>query len=304
MALWTDVVTPLELTMAARQSLDEVERSRSTLSQFLPNRQVNDLSVRLTATGNGLTEVAEFRAYDAETPIGAIPGGKRVTIDLPALGQKIWVSELDQLRMRGRESSALVRNTVGQTAVQVGRAVADRMELLRGQVLATGKATINENQFIAESDFGRDTKLTTTVSNGWQDAAKATPIADLQAVVDSYVDINGEAPGTLLLSKKAMSALMRSEEIRKTTVGNTPSLVTQDYVSDLLAAFGLPQVQLYNRTVRQGGKTVRVIDEKTALLLPADGSDLGATFWGTTLESDEPNYGIAEDDRPGIVAGA
>lgn len=75
-------------------------------------------------------------------------------------------------------------------------------------------------------------------------------------------------------------------------------------MSDLLAAFGLPQVQLYNRTVRQGGKTVRVVDEKTALLLPADGSDLGATFWGTTLESDEPNYGIAEDDRPDIVAGA
>lgn len=304
MALWTDVVTPLELTMAARLSMEETERARSSLAQFLPNRQVNDLSVRLTATSTGLAEIAEYRAYDAETPIGAVTGGKRVTIDLPALGQKIRVSELDQLRMRGRDGNTVVRNTIGQAAAQVGRAVADRMELMRGQVLATGKATINENQFITESDFGRDEKLVTTVGKGWQDHGTATPLADLQAAVEAYVDVNGESPATLLLSKKAVAALMRSDEIRKTATGNTPSMVTQDYVTNLLNAYGLPTIQIYDRTVRRGGKSVRVIDDKVALLLPADGSQLGATFWGTTLESDEPNYGIAEDDRPGIVAGA
>lgn len=302
--LWTDVVTPLELTTAARMSADEQERNRVSLSKFLPNQQVNDTAVRLTATATGLTEIAEFRAYDAETPIGAIPGGKRVTIDLPALGQKVRVSEYDQLRMRRNLDNTVVANTIGKVAIQVGRAVADRMELLRGQVLTAGKATINENEFIAEADYGRDAELNITVGTGWQDAAASKPIEDLQAAVDLYIAKNGEAPFTVLMSKKAIAALMRCEEIRKTATGNTPSMVTQDYVTNLLAAFGLPEVQLYDRVVRSGGQTKRVIDENVALLLPAEGSDLGATFWGTTLESSEANYAIADDDRPGIVAGA
>ena len=30
---------------------------------------------------------------------------------------------------------------------------------------------------------------------------------------------------------------------------------------------------------------------------------LGATYWGTTLETSEPEYNIGELDRPGIVVG-
>lgn len=304
MALWTDVVTPLELTTVGRMSVEERERKRVSLSKFLPNRMVDDSVVRLTATSSGLVDTAEFRAYDAETPIGAVPGGKRVTVELPPLGQKVRVSEYDQLRMRNNLNNTVVRGAIGDVAKQVGASVSDRMELLRGQVLVTGKATINENQFVAEADFGRDEDLNITVGTGWQDAASATPIEDLQAAVELYVNKTGEAPGTLLLSKKVIAALMRCDEIRKTATGNTPTLVTQDYVSNLLAAFGLPKVELYDRMVRQGGKSVRVIDEKVALLLPEDGSALGATFWGKTLESQEANYAIAEDERPGIAVGA
>jgi hypothetical protein len=33
------------------------------------------------------------------------------------------------------------------------------------------------------------------------------------------------------------------------------------------------------------------------------GVNLGATYWGTTLEAGEPEYNIEPLDRPGIVAG-
>lgn len=305
--LWTDVVTPLELTATARLSAEERERSRASLSEFLPNRPVADIAVRLTETGSGLVEAAEYRAYDAETAIGAAAGGKRVTLDLPPVGQKVRVSELDQLRIRGALGEAAMRQSIGETAVRVGRAVADRVELLRGQVLATGKATINENQFFAEADFGRSEDLNITVGTGWQNAGDATPLDDLTAAVQKYTDINGEAPGTLLLSRRAMNALIRSDEIRGTAVGGVSTLVTRDYVVSLFEAHGLPTPQVYDRVVRQNGKAVRVLDEELALLLPENvpgESALGSTFWGTTLESTDPKYGIVEQDRPGIVAGA
>lgn len=304
MALWTEAVTPLELTTLARKTVEEKERERISLSKFLPNTFVNDIAVRLVAGQNGLVEAAEFRSYDAETPIGAVPGGKRVTVELPPLGQKVRVSEYDQLRIHGNTNTELVRNTIAQVTMNVSRAVADRMELMRGQVLTTGKATINENQFIAEADFGRDDDLNITPATKWSDSENANPIEDLQAAVEKYVELTGEEPGTLLLSKKALSALMRSAEIRKTVSTTTPGLVTADYVKTLLSSFGLPAVELYDRKVRRGGKLERVIDEKVALLLPEAGSNLGATFWGTTLEATDARYSIGEDDRPGIAVGA
>ena len=104
--LWTEVVQPQSLTTVARETLDERERSKNILAQFLPNRVVDDISVSLSATTNGLVEVAEYRAYDAETPIGAMPGGKKISLELPPLGQKIPVSEYDQLRARGINAPA------------------------------------------------------------------------------------------------------------------------------------------------------------------------------------------------------
>lgn len=307
MALWTDVVTPLELTTAARMSLEERDRDAGSLSRFLPNTQVDDLVVTLSADRNGLSEAAEFRAYDAETPIGAVPGGKRITVELPPLGQKVRVSEYDQLRQRGNANPAVVKNSIGKVTLRTARGVADRMELLRGQVLATGKATINENQFIAEQDFGRDADMTVTAANPWGTAESANPLEDLLAWVQAYTDKNGEAPGALLMSSKAFHSLMRVESLRKmTTTAHQPLMVPAEFVRATFEAYGLPPIEIYDRKVRVGGQNRRVVDEKVALLLPAggDASDLGVTFWGSTLESTDPNYGIAEDDRPGIVVGA
>ncbi|CAB0972603.1 hypothetical protein FRC0482_01474 [Corynebacterium diphtheriae] len=307
MKLWTDLVTPLELSEVARMTVEERERQRISLAAWLPNTTVDDLNVRLETAANGLVETAEFRAYDAETPIGAAPGGKRVTIELPALGQKLRVSEYDQLRMRSANSDKF-KQSVGERAKQVSAAVADRMELLRGEVLVSGKAVIKENQFIAEADFGRDSDLTITVANMWDKPDTATPLSDLQSAVEKYVAKNGVNPGKLVMSRKAVSTLLRVDEIRKAATGNTPSMVTIDYVKTLFESFGLPEIEIYDRMVRQNGKSVRVIDEKVALILPPPASevdnDLGKTFWGTTLEASDPRFGIAEDDRPGIVAGA
>lgn len=305
MALWTEVVTPLELTTVARLSAAEREREKGALAQFLPNQMVNDTVVRLNSSENGLVEAAEYRAFDAETTIGATPGGKRVTVELLPLGQKVRVSEFDQLRQRGTASPELVKNSVAGVAVRVGQAVADRMELLRGQVLTTGKATIDENGLNGEQDYDRDSAMSVTAANSWSEADNGKPIDDLLAWVEAYTDANGEAPETLLLSTKALTSLGKSAQLRGLTgLQSAPTVVSRQFVIDQLAAFGLPNVQVYDRKVRVNGKAQRVIAEDTALLLPAGGSDLGATFWGNTLESTDPLYGLADDDRPGIAVGA
>lgn len=300
MKLNTDLYDPADLTGYARRDVEEWERSKGTLAQFLPNTTVDDISVRFAKGNRGMTPLAEFRAYDAETAIAGGARGERVTVDMPALGLKTRISEEDQLR--SRSASAEVRlNTIEATAEQNVRAVANRMELARGQVLATGVLAIDQDDFKATVNFGRDPAMNAVAATLWNQTG-ATILDDLEAWQSAYVDTNnGEEPAIALVSQKLISTLARSEEFRALAKNSTDvSLVSVEFINDVLSSFGFPRLQKFDRKV--GG--VRVLPENKILFLPeSPESGLGSSTWGVTLEADKPTYGIAEEDRPGIVVG-
>lgn len=315
MTLWTDVITPAALTGYARQALADRERAKGTLARWLPNRTVPDITARFVAGSNGLIDAAEYRAYDAEASIGERPTGKRVTIDLPPIGRKDLITEYEQLRLRGGgtvDPEVVLRTITRQAALTAG-SIGDKAEIMRGKVIDTGIAAIEENGMVVSADFGRSVGFNVTAGTLWS-AGGATPLTNLRVWRDAYVDENGEEPGAIVTSRRVLNALMASTEFKglATNAGGTtpPSLVTEDYVQQVLSSYGLPPITLFDRKARVAGSTVRILPDNRLYLLPAatdpdnaEGTDLGGTFWGTTLESAEPNYAIAEADRPGIVVG-
>lgn len=303
MILWTDVADPQELTEVARRAAqDREQRNKFNLAQFLPNAHTLSQSVTLEVGDNGFAEAAEYRSYDAETPIGGRgSGGQRVTFELPPLGQKNRVSEYNQLRLLGDGGETAMRTAIGQAAVLRGQAVADRIELERGRVLVSGKAAINENGFIVDSDFGRDEELTVTAGTKWGEDG-ADPVQDILDWTEAYVDRNGEAPAYIVASTKAITALSKYNGfLPKDSVRRRASF---DEINALLEDEELPQIVKYDRRVRVDRVAQRVIPAETLLLLPEPDAVLGKTYWGTTLESLEAEYSLQVEDRPGIVAGA
>lgn len=305
MPLWTDVVTPAELTGYARAAVDDYPQNQVSLAQFLPNDQVNDVVARVTSDTVAGADAALFRTYDAETPIGKRGGGSRKTFDLPPLGRKVRVSEYDQLRANGADSPESVRNVIEREAARQARAVENRMEVARGQALLTGKVTIAENGLIAEADYGRSGSHSVTAGTVWSGAA--TPFVDLETWRATYTATNGEDPGATLMSRRIFN-ILRS---KLAGPGAPTNLVPNSAVQEAFDDLGLGRIFLYDRSVRIGGTMTRIIPDDKLILLPApvdpnspDDSQLGATVWGRTLESLEPKYDIEPEDQPGIVAGA
>lgn len=305
MALWTDIIDPAELTGYARASLADYEASRGTLARYLPNREVADIVVRFVAGSNGLVDIADFRAYDAEPTVGKAPGGKRVTLEIPAIGQVIPVSEYNQLRSRSASEDA-VRNYILNTTDVVVRAVADAIERLRGTVLQTGKATVSD---FMDDDFGRAAGHTVAAGTVWSNVA-ADALGDLQSWTDTYVTENGEAPGSILMSTRVLRSMAKLTQFATVLAagGNRPA--TQRDVQDVILAAGLPPIEVYDRRVSIAGTGTKVIADDRVLLLPApvdtddwQGTQLGATFWGQTLSSTEADWAIEESEQPGLVAG-
>lgn len=302
--LWTDLIDPAELTGYAREAADDYEARQGSLSAWLPNREIADITARFVVGSNGLLPEANFRAYDAPSELGKQRPGRRVAIDLPALGQSGVVSEYFQLRARNA-SEPEIRNAVLNYTTSVVRSIADRMERQRGIALVTGKSTIEQDNFYSQDDFGRDARLTTTAAELW-DSTTAGRLEYLEGLADLYEELNGERPGTMLMSRKAARLLKAGDDFKVNTIGSTGAPSTT-VMNGILDDHDLPQATVFERKTFGG----RVVPENVLLMLPAavdrnawQSTDLGATFWGRTLTSQDPTYGLADTDMPGVVVGA
>lgn len=303
MALWTDLIDPATLTGYARESLAAYEARKGTLARWLPNRTVADIVVRFVAGQAGLVPEALYRAYDAEPRIGKAPEGKRITLELPAVGQNIPVSEYAQLRNRNASDDAVLRGILATTD-RVVQAVADRVERLRGTVLTTGKATIPELSPDGDN-FGRSASHDVTAPALWS-LADTDRLTQLQTWVDLYEADTGALPGVILTSRRVLRALGAGDQFQTQLLNGGARPATETDVAAIIAGHGLPPITTFDRKTSGG----RVIPDDRVFLLPAavdpdawEDSELGATFWGQTLTSQDSDYGIEDAEQPGIVAG-
>lgn len=311
MALWTDIIDPATLTGYARASLADYEARKGTLARWLPNREVADIVARFVAGQNGLVPVADFRAFDAEPTIGKSEPGKRVSIELPAVGQNIPVSEYNQLRALGASpSDEAVLVTIQKTTDRVVRAVSDAVERQRGVVLHTGKATIaGEGGFSMDDDFGRSVGHTVTADESLLDPS-IDFIGMLTEWCDTYADDNGEETGVVVASRAVLRRIRALDQMRTVIAGGGSRPASAAQVAEVLDSSSLPPIVTYDRRVKVGNTTQRVLPEDSLMLLPAavdvdayEETDLGATFWGRTLSSVEAAWGIEDAEQPGLVAG-
>lgn len=313
MPLWTDIIDPATLTGYARASLVDYERSRSaSLATYLPNRMVEDIVVRFVAGESGLVDIADFRSYDAEPTVGARPTEKRVTLELPALGKNLPVSEYEQLRARGNGSlpPEVALATIQRTTDIAVHTVADAIERLRGIVLTTGKATIaNEGGFSMDDDFGRSASHSVTAPALWS-VSSTDALGQLEDWSDVVRYSTGEQPQSIVMSTKALRALAALDQFAtQLNNGGTRRAGMAD-MQAIVEGAGLPPITVYDRLVTVGGTATKVLDEDSVYLLPAPvdpddwmGTDLGSTFWGRTLTSTDPAWDLQVGEQAGIVAG-
>ena len=302
MPLMTDLITPAELTGYARESLAAYEARKGTLARFLPNRSVEDVVVRMVVGQNGLVDEAKFRAYGAAPEVGRYQPGKRVVLELPALGQDIPLDEYSKLRARNASDDAVIRHLTSRTDTAV-RAVADAIERMRGIVLTTGKATIDQANFKSVDDFGRSVDMAPTAAVLWT-AANAKVLDDLNAWADKYGEINGDKPGVMLVSTRVARLISTAPEFQLKLVDGASRAAGIDDVNSILDVQGLPRLEIFDRRTKSG----RVIPEDRVYLLPApvgtdawEDTELGGTFWGLTESATKEGWDIAESEQPGIV---
>ena len=100
MRLDTNIYPPAELTAFSRVELAafHADENRDVFSQWLPNNFVRDIEFEINEGGDFEDNVAMFRAYDAESPIGDVPGFSKAFGRIPPISVKTPIGEYDGIR--------------------------------------------------------------------------------------------------------------------------------------------------------------------------------------------------------------
>jgi hypothetical protein len=299
-----DIITPQELTGYAREASADFDVNQFILSRWLPTETIDDLDYRFERGGGGLVEAAVFRGYDTPTPFGARPGTVRVSGSLPPISRQLRLSEYDRIRLRNGNNAERLRSQVFNDAENVTKQIMARMELARGEALYSGKVILNENGVQATVDFARNASLTATEGTVWSNVAAPIPTS-LRAHYDTYISINGRAPGAILTSTSVKRNMQKNTALLNLVAGSAAGRVQLNdaELNGFLESEGLPPITTYDAQVSVGGVATRIIPVDRLLFLPAPGETLGATLSGITSEALEPEYGLQGGDEPGIVAG-
>lgn len=312
-----DFVDPAELTAQTRVALADLEiNSAQSLAPFLPSETIDDIEYEADAGQGGLVESATYRAYDAELQIGRDEALSQMRGKIPSLGQKIPIFEEDRLRLLANAEQGLAA-AVQRKAKRAARAVAIAVNVKRGEALATAKLQFVGNGQNFTVDFDRRADFTTVATDLWTDP-DSDPIAYLESLRDEYVDENGFEPGAILTSTTVKNTFYRHPKVNNAAAGREQSqfgsLADPNAVAALLGQYDLPGFTVRGGRVKlrnnDGTNTVKdLLPRDSIIMLPPAGnpgeagsSELGATYWGQTVESRRPEWGIAEEEQAGIVA--
>lgn len=300
MALWTDVIQPANVTAFARTAAEGLDLRAGTLSDIFPNINPGGTTYSWTV-GAVLDEVAEYRAFDAESALGRSKGSSRRTSELLPVSLKKRLSEYDQYVLAGANAPETLVNASERISGELAEAQVNRQALLRGASLVSGRLAITDADggVVVDVDFGRRADFTKTAATLWS-AAGSDPIADLETWLAQYEEVNGRTPTHLILSRRVLS-VARLRLIEAGYFGRTEAVnVTTDMINTQLVDRGLPAVSINER--RAAGQ--RVIPDNRVILASSEGA--GGTVWGTTIEAADPRYGLANAglEVPGLVVGA
>ncbi|MYR75182.1 MULTISPECIES: major capsid protein [unclassified Streptomyces] len=298
-----------DLTVFAR-AIDTPANYRLT-REVLPEKQIQGIRFRTTSAKRRVN-AAKFRAYDAPTAM-AKRQAERVVNEgmLPALGQTLAVSEMDQILLdvgHGKNTQEYIDLLYSDTERHV-ESIKTSQELAAGQLLATG--SVNLPGLGLDVDWNVPAENMPTAGVLWDDPA-ATPLSDERAWMDYLVDNGAPAPREIITSRRARALLASNAEYRaafygSSTIGGTPTAtLAPNEVDTVRSRYGLPPIVTYDVQVWDDDVYKRVLPDNKWIMIPAvPASEWGQTQYGVTRESMKftsgTNPALTREEAPGIV---
>ncbi|GKU79296.1 major capsid protein [Paenibacillus sp. L3-i20] len=226
---------------------------------------------------------------------------RKVSGEIADIAQGYLVTK-EELGALMDKSSDPTRRTLAETqllgkTVQIKQNVDARIEWMGAQALTEGVLNYNKDGVILTTDFGVPSSNKKTAAIRWDDL-NPTILADYEAWVALYKDLNGVTPAQYLTSTAVINRMLNDTLVRKQITGLSDKLITIAELNAFLTGRNMPGVEAWDgqvtyRDPNTGARTTaRLLNPKKGVFL-REGGEIGEQLIGPTIENEM---------RPGIFA--
>ena len=297
-----------QLTWVAREVPVPMEHA---LRRVFPDRTILDPTIRL-AERVVKNRVAKFRTPDGHFTELARDRAEVRELSFMMLGAKSNESEWEWLQRRfavyGGTNMQALQNALYNDIESLTNSVHNRLELARGDALADGILTIDEEGVKQTIDFGVPAEHKMVAPKLWSDTTGSySKLDQLRAAQKVYRETNGFDPAGFIAPADLWSTLLLDPEFRQyySTAFGQPPMVGEDEARAVLSRYRLPSLLFtYDAQVDVDGVDTRILPADRLIFLPPGGT-IGYTAWGICSTAEElvnaPKTDFSWSDAPGIV---
>lgn len=250
---------------------------------LFPEVKSNSLEFTQIKAGSRVPILASVHAFDTEAEIGSREAETN-GFELALIKRKLPLTEKEIIALESprnqQEQKYLMERVFNDIDVLV-QGVRARAELMRMEVLSTGKITLNENGLKATYDYKVPEKHTATTAL-WGD--KSNPLLDIQ----DWCDALDVPPTRALTSRKVLRAIMQHPAVISAVYGkDSGRLLSQAEFDAFMQANGFPVIRSYDQKYKKqkadgSYETNRYLAEDRLVFFNDD--LLGQTIYGPTAE--------------------
>lgn len=252
--------------------------------ELFPEEKKESLEFDMLISGSRTPVIASIHGFDTETEIGQRAAQKKA-IELALIKRKLPLSEKEVIALENPRTEAEKRSKIKEVFADFDslvQSVRARVELMRMQVVAKGKITLDENGLDGVIDYGIPNEH--KASNVDWDSADSDPIEDMLA----WYNKMAVKPARALTSNTVVAKLMKHPKVIARLFGsNTTRIATLAEINTYLVSLGLPAITTYDLVYKKEKangtyEQKRFFDEDAFVMFPAE--NLGKTIYGPTAE--------------------
>lgn len=252
--------------------------------ELYPEVKKQSLEFDMLTNSSKTPVIASVHGFDTESEIGQREAQKKA-IELALIKRKMQLKEKEIIALESPRNEAekqyLMQDVYNDIDTLV-ESIRARVELMRMELTATGKITLNENGLKATIDFGVPKENKVTGIN-W-DSADSNPIIDLL----KWKDKLDSAPGRILTSTTILAKILANKNVVNALFGkDSMRIATLGELNNYLEQLQLPKIYTYDQKYRKleaNGKYTknRYFPENALVMMPSE--PLGETLYGPTAE--------------------
>ncbi|BAQ11310.1 phage protein [Bacillus sp. OxB-1] len=254
---------------------------------LFPEVKHDTLDFEYLVGASSLPVVASVHAFDTEAEIGSREAAKQA-LEAAYIKRKMQITEKDLIALQFPRTPQEERYLTGRVFNDIDtlvQGVKARVELMRMEVLSTGKVTLNENGLNMSVNYHVPSEHQESLAGDdlWT-SANADIIGDMERWQDSL----DEKATRALTSTKVLTQILRNSKIIGYLYGRDSGRIpTRADLNAFLLQHDLPQIAVYDSKFRRQNAdgtytTERYFGENKFVMFGA--GTLGETLYGPTPE--------------------